>query len=99
MLLKNVGRQSPVTKCWVQLNVQNVTLTPIMETLSPKEAARVLGSSESSLKRWCHQGPISAVKTSGGHRRLTLDSLIRFAQQSGRPLAHPELAGTPAHTG
>jgi len=70
-----------------------------METLSPKEAARVLGSSESSLKRWCDQGLISAVKTSGGHRRLTLDSLIRFAQQSGRPLAHPELAGTPAHTG
>lgn len=70
-----------------------------METLSPKEAARVLGSSESSLKRWCDQGLIPAIKTSGGHRRLTLDALIRFAQQSGRPLAHPELAGTPAHTG
>ncbi len=70
-----------------------------METLSPKEAARVLGSSESSLKRWCDRGLISTIKTSGGHRRLTLDALIRFAQQSGRPLAHPELAGTPARTG
>jgi MerR family transcriptional regulator, light-induced transcriptional regulator len=70
-----------------------------METLSPKEAARVLGSSESSLKRWCDRGLIPVVRTSGGHRRLTLDALIRFAQQSGRPLAHPELAGTSAHTG
>lgn len=70
-----------------------------METLSPKEAARILGSSESSLKRWCDQGLIPAIKTSGGHRRVTLDALIRFAKQSGRPLAHPELAQTPAHTG
>ena len=91
--------RSPRSEKLLHLNVQNVTLAKVMETLSPKEAARVLGSSESSLKRWCDQGLITTIKTTGGHRRLTLDALIRFAQESGRPLAHPELAGTPAHTG
>lgn len=70
-----------------------------METLSPKEAARVLGASESSLKRWCDQGLIDVIKTRGGHRRLTLDSLIRFADESGLSLAHPELARVPSRTG
>lgn len=67
--------------------------------MSPKQVARALGVSESSLKRWCDQGVLASTKTSGGHRRLALDVVLRFVQKSGRQLAHPELLGLPARTG
>jgi excisionase family DNA binding protein len=70
-----------------------------MKTLSPKQVARALAVSESSLKRWCDQGLLPSSKTSGGHRRLAIDGVLRFVQESGRQLAHPELLGLPARTG
>lgn len=70
-----------------------------MKTLSPKQVARALAVSESSLKRWCDQGLLPSLKTSGGHRRLALDGVLRFVQESGRQLTHPELLGLPARTG
>jgi excisionase family DNA binding protein len=69
------------------------------KTLSPKQVARALGVSESSLKRWCDQGLLASTKTNGGHRRLALDVVLRYLQESGRQLAHPELLGLPARTG
>jgi methanogenic corrinoid protein MtbC1 len=70
-----------------------------MKTLSPKQVARALEVSESSLKRWCDRGLLPFSTTSGGHRRLTVDGVLRFVQKSGRQLAHPELLGLPARTG
>jgi len=70
-----------------------------MKTLSPKQVARALAVSESSLKRWCDRGLLPFTKTSGGHRRLTVDSVLRFVKESGRSLAYPELLGLPARTG
>jgi hypothetical protein len=60
--------------------------------------AQALGVSESSLKRWCDQGLIATEKTAGGHRRLTVDSVVQFVQSSQRSLARPELLGFPAAT-
>lgn len=68
-------------------------------TLSPKQAARALGVSESSLKRWCDRGVLASTKTSGGHRKLPLDAVLRFVRESGHALPHPELLGLPAHVG
>jgi excisionase family DNA binding protein len=62
-----------------------------MALLSPKEAALALGVSESSLKRWCDQGTLAAVKTAGGHRRLEAATIIDFARRSGRQIVKPEV--------
>lgn len=51
--------------------------------------------SESSVKRWCDCGAIATIKTFGGHRRITLDSLQKFLQTSERQLSHPEVLGLP----
>ena len=51
--------------------------------LSPKQAAKFLGVSESSLKRWCDSGRIKATKTPGGHRKIEQADLIEFARKHG----------------
>jgi MerR family transcriptional regulator, light-induced transcriptional regulator len=57
--------------------------------VSPRQAASALGVSESSVKRWCDQGRLEVVKTPGGHRRLPVTSLVRFAREEGHPLHDP----------
>ncbi len=69
------------------------------ETLSPKQVARAIGVSESSLKRWCDQGLIPFLKTAGGHRRLALQDAISFIRSRGQELANPEAIRLPVHTG
>ncbi len=66
-----------------------------METISPKQAAKAIGVSESSLKRWCDAGCIETSRTAGGHRRLSVPSLIKFLKSRGYPLARPELLCLP----
>ena len=63
--------------------------------LSPRELADALGVSESSLKRWVDAGKITAARTEGGHRRITLQEAVRFIRESGAPLARPELLDMP----
>jgi methanogenic corrinoid protein MtbC1 len=50
---------------------------------SPRQAARAIGVSESSIKRWCDLGRLETVRTAGGHRKITLGELVHFAQESG----------------
>lgn len=65
------------------------------ELLSPKQVARAIGVSESSLKRWCDQGLIATVRTAGGHRKMAIAEVVRFAREHGHPLVSPELVGLP----
>jgi MerR family transcriptional regulator, light-induced transcriptional regulator len=58
-------------------------------SVSPRQAASALGVSESSVKRWCDQGRLEVVKTPGGHRRLPVTSLVRFAREEGHTLHDP----------
>lgn len=60
---------------------------------SPKQVAEALQVSESSVKRWCDQGLISMTKTAGGHRRISLEELLRFVNDSERPLFNPMAIG------
>ena len=62
---------------------------------SPKQVADALSASESSVKRWCDQGAIPTVRTSGGHRRISLDGLQAFSRASGRAVVSPEVLGLP----
>lgn len=67
--------------------------------LSPKQVARAIGVSESSLKRWCDRGLLPTVRTPGGHRRLPLAGVLKFVKETGRELAEPEILGLPTSVG
>lgn len=72
------------------------TVKTSTRTISPRQAARALGASESSLKRWCDSGLIATTRTAGGHRRLSVDAIAEFSRQAARPPVRPELLGLPA---
>lgn len=63
---------------------------------SPKQIADAMQVSESSVKRWCDSGAITIIKTLGGHRRITLDSLQQFLRDTQRQLLRPEVLGLPS---
>lgn len=69
------------------------------EFLTPKQVARAIQVSESSVKRWCDKGTISTHYTAGGHRRIMLSVLIDFLRSSKHELIRPEVLGLPATTG
>ncbi|MCL5972157.1 MAG: helix-turn-helix domain-containing protein [Firmicutes bacterium] len=49
--------------------------------LTPTEAARLLGASPDSVRRWCEQGHIPGYRTPGGHWRIArrdLDQVDAF---------------------
>ena len=51
--------------------------------LTPRQAARLVDVSESTLRRWCDAGLIVTTKTAGGHRRIDKKALLAFAQEQG----------------
>ncbi len=54
--------------------------------LSTQQAARLLGVHDSSIKRWCSAGDLECDLTPGGHRRISMDVLARFARSNDLPL-------------
>ena len=69
------------------------------QDFSPKQVARAIGASESSLKRWCDQGVLKTTKTTGGHRRISLDAVFSFLRSQDRVLENPEVLGLPVSSG
>jgi MerR family transcriptional regulator, light-induced transcriptional regulator len=65
------------------------------ELLSPKQVARAMGVSESSLKRWCDRGLIPTIRTAGGHRKLPVAAVLSFLRQNCKQLVRPEVLGLP----
>lgn len=55
--------------------------------LTPRQAAAIVGASESSVRRWCDQERLANERTPGGHRRIRLSSLLAFARASGMPIS------------
>lgn len=49
--------------------------------LTTRQAAEVLEVHESTIKRWCTEDNLVCEVTSGGHRRLTLKSLLAFSDE------------------
>lgn len=48
------------------------------KNLTSKQAARLLGVSEASVKRWAEEGLLPAEKTAGGHRRFRPEDIAAF---------------------
>ena len=69
------------------------------ELLTPKQVARAIEVSESSVKRWCDKGIIPTQYTAGGHRRIGISGLMEFLREGNRRLAHPEALGLPPTSG
>ena len=67
--------------------------------VSPKQAARMLAVSESSMKRWCDKGLLEIHRTAGGHRRIPVPSLLDFVRTGGHQLLFAEEIGLPANVG
>ena len=69
------------------------------EFLTPKQVARALQVSESSVKRWCDKEIIPTQYTAGGHRRIALSELVQFLRSSKHEIIRPEVLGLPVTTG
>ena len=73
----------------------------IRKTLTSKEAARLLGVSEASVKRWADGGLLPTVKTAGGHRRFRPEDVAVFRRErlhkTGRPSARTHAETRKAH--
>lgn len=69
------------------------------ELLTPKQVARAVGVSESSLKRWCDKGLLPTVRTAGGHRRIAVSGVLQFLRETGHELVEPQILGLPATSG
>ena len=60
-------------------------------SLSPRELADAIGTSESSVKRWVDAGHIRATRTAGGHRRIELLPALEFIASTRRTVKRPEI--------
>lgn len=69
------------------------------ERLTPKQVARAIGVSESSLKRWCDRGLIPFERTAGGHRRMVMSDVVSFLRNGGYKVVRPDILGLPATSG
>lgn len=65
------------------------------DLVSPKQVARAIGVSESSLKRWCDRGLISTVRTAGGHRKMAVADVLRYIREQDQKLVSPGILGLP----
>lgn len=66
-----------------------------VDLISPRQAARAIGVSESSLKRWCDRGLINTVRTAGGHRKLATSDVVRFVRERQHRIVSPEVLNLP----
>ncbi len=71
-------------------------MSTLSKSHSPKQVARALGVSESSLKRWCDRGLIPTIRTGGGHRKVRTSDVLAFALKKGMSLVTPDLLGLPS---
>jgi excisionase family DNA binding protein len=67
--------------------------------LTSKEAARALGASEASVKRWADGGLLASEKTAGGHRRFRPEDVARFKRENrGTTSAAVTVSSPPAES-
>lgn len=48
------------------------------EQFRPAQAAQFFHVHPSSIRRWCEEGLLEYTETTGGHRRITRQTLLRW---------------------
>lgn len=66
---------------------------------TPRQVAKAIDVSESSVKRWCDKGAIATRYTEGGHRRIALSELLEFLRTGKIELVNPAVLGLPVNIG
>jgi excisionase family DNA binding protein len=59
--------------------------------LSTSQAARQLGVSIGTVRRWADQGYLSAYRTPGGQRRFSVEQIDDFVRSLEQQVPAPEL--------
>lgn len=66
-----------------------------MENLKPKDAAKVIGISYPTIKKWIYEGKIESVKTPGGHYRILGKEIERLTGDDRTMTANRKTATMP----
>lgn len=66
-----------------------------MESLKPKDAAKLIGISYPTIKQWIYNGKIESIRTPGGHHRIPPQEVHRLtggeaALQDSKQKSHME---------
>jgi molybdopterin-binding protein len=64
-----------------------------LKLLTPRDAAKMLGISYPTLKRWIYDRKLRTVKTAGGHHRIPESEVDRYLHRALEKLAVPERRG------
>ncbi len=56
-------------------------MPPDLSLLTSSQAAQLLEVHESSVKRWTNEGVLKPIRTPGGHRRISMASLLEYARR------------------
>ncbi|GGA51909.1 IS607 family transposase [Okeania sp. KiyG1] len=60
--------------------------------LTVSEAAKLLGVSTKTIRRWDTEGRIKSIRTEGGHRRFTITDLIGNKQDNSLTVAYARVS-------
>lgn len=60
------------------------------QLVTPREAARILGISYSTVKRWIHTGQLKTVKTAGRHHRIPDAQLNKYLHVAAKRDPFPQ---------
>ena len=61
-----------------------------VKLVTPRDAAKVLGISYSTLKRWILTKKVRTVQTKGGHHRIPESEIDRYLHVPGKKVSLPE---------
>jgi excisionase family DNA binding protein len=67
--------------------------------LTPAQAARSLGLSESTVRRLCDDGSIESLRTDGGHRRIRPSAVAAYARSHAVPESAAQARGAAGRGG
>ena len=81
--LSESGKPHPTPKKW-----RNEVISSSQKTLSIQEASKILGVSESTVRRLAKDGTLPYSQTRRGHRRFSMQEIQEYLYRMA-PLQHP----------